>query len=91
LFYPKRFLKEQIINKYKFYYTYNAMPMIVEVTDIVIQEPQLFSILECILNEKSHTEQLGGQPACNKVLNCAVQTSAKGISSMQMHTVVVLP
>jgi hypothetical protein len=25
------------------------------------------------------------------VLNCAVQTSAKGISSMQMHTVVVLP
>lgn len=39
----------------------------------------------------THMEQLDNKPTCNKVLNCVVQTSAKGISSMRIHTMVALP
>lgn len=41
--------------------------------------------------EETHMEQLDNKPTRNKVLNCVVQRSAKGISSMRIHTVVVLP
>lgn len=39
----------------------------------------------------THMEQLDNKPTCNKVLNYVVQTSAKGISSMRIHTMVALP
>ena len=38
-----------------------------------------------------HMEQLDKKPTCNKVLNCVVQTSAKGISSMRIHTMAARP
>lgn len=59
-------------------------------TEMFKPEPWLFNISECILKE-THMEQLDNKPTRNKVLNCVVQTSAKGISSMRIHTMVVLP
>lgn len=40
---------------------------------------------------ETHMEQLDNKPTCNKVLNRVVQTSAKGISSMRIHTTAAVP